>query len=70
MEGGYPGTGGTCGAGVDPGKSCTVVLTIAPTAPASGNQESVPLSVYFSDDVGFDISRLSVNWTWQTPPDS
>jgi hypothetical protein len=67
MDGGYPGTNGTCGATLDPGKTCTVMLTITATAPATGDSESVPLSVYFSDDVGYDVSRLRINWTWATP---
>lgn len=69
MEGGYPGTGGTCGATVDAGKTCTILLTITPTPPASGDTESVPLNLYFSDDVGYDVTRLSVGWSWVTPPD-
>jgi hypothetical protein len=70
MEGGYPGSGGTCGTTVDPGKTCSIVLTVTPTPPATGDQESVPLSLYFSDDVGYDVTRLSVSWTWQTPADN
>lgn len=70
MEGGYPGSGGTCGATVDPGKTCTVVFTVTPTPPATGDSESVPLSIRFSDSAGYDVTRLSVSWTWQTPADN
>jgi len=65
IPGGYPGTGGTCGPTLDAGKTCTVALVVTPTKPASGTVGSVPLSIPFSDDVGFDVTRLSVNWTFQ-----
>ena len=41
------------------------MLTITANAPATGTAESVPLDVHFSDDAGYDITRLSVNWTWK-----
>jgi hypothetical protein len=70
MDGGYPGTGGTCGATLDPGATCTVKLTVTPTQPPSGDAGSVPLNVYFSDAAGFDVTRLTVSWTWQTVADA
>jgi len=70
MEGGYPGTGGTCGPTLAPGATCTLVLSVVPTPPTSGTTESVPLAVRFSDTAGFDVTRLSVSWTWKPPADA
>ena len=70
LEGGYPGAGGTCGPTLGPGATCTVLLSVVPTLPTSGNTESVPLAVHFSDTAGFDVTRLSVSWTWKSPADA
>ena len=42
-------------------------LTVTPTAPATGTDGSAPISLYYSDSAGFNLARLTVNWTWSPP---
>lgn len=58
-DGAYPGTGGTCGTGLQQGGSCTLVVTFAPTS--QGPSHSV-LSVDFNDGT-FGLRSSSRNIT-------
>ncbi|MBY0371785.1 choice-of-anchor D domain-containing protein [bacterium] len=42
-DGGYPGTGGTCGAALGGGETCTVIVTFSPQQ-AGDNEQALALS--------------------------
>jgi hypothetical protein len=46
--GAYPGTNGSCATDLDPGQSCTMALTFAPTAPGATSR---PLGLGYGDGV-------------------
>src|SRR6185312_10271346 len=60
----YPGTGGTCGATLAGGSSCTMVVTFAPSGTGSTSQT---LAVNYTDGVAAQTSQRNITGTAANP---